>query len=135
MWGCSKTEVMANLTINKLQYEAQYLKRTLAFILEENVQLKNRLTEVLKGEKFDLDLLEDLEVFQNRFVQQDKMISLLRDDLARMDRSFENDIPGSQTGALLVRKKLQKLLHNIIALESQFCRLRTEFTLYLRENI
>src|SRR6186713_2880372 len=76
---------MPDLRTKQLQYENNSWKRLVGFMMDENIHMKNRLSEVLK-DKFNRNLLEEVEVFQNRFVKGDELIGLLRDDAAEVDR-------------------------------------------------
>ena len=54
-----KLDKIPELKLIQLQYEINTWKRLLSFMSEENIQLKNRLSEVLKN-KFDKNLLEEV---------------------------------------------------------------------------
>ena len=55
---------MPELKLKQLKYESDTWKRLLDFMMDENIQLKNRLSEVLK-DQFDKNLLDDVERFQS----------------------------------------------------------------------
>lgn len=125
---------MPDLKIRQLQYESDTWKRLLGFIVEENVRLKNRLSEVLQ-DKFDKSLLEEVENFQTKFVKEDELVFLLRNDVAEYDKlltraSFEN-------GSLYceIDNKLKKLRSTMPDAENQFGKLKSDFNSYLSENI
>ena len=58
---------MPDQRLKQLQYESDTWKRLLGIIMDENIQLKNRLSEVLR-DRFDKNLLVEVEVFQNYFI-------------------------------------------------------------------
>ena len=76
--------------INQLQVEVNTWKRLLNFFRDENVYLKNRLSEILKN-GFDRKLLEEFENFQTKFINQDEVISFLRNDIADLDKLLLNE--------------------------------------------
>ena len=86
---------MPELKLKQLQYERDTLKRLLDFMIDENVHMKNRLSEVLQ-DKFDKNLLKRIEFFQSTFLKEDELIGLLRNDFAELNKLlvieiFEND--------------------------------------------
>ena len=86
---------MPELKLKQLQYERDTLKRLLDFMIDENVHMKNRLSEVLQ-DKFDKNLLKGIEFFQSTFLKEDELIGLLRNDFAELNKLlvieiFEND--------------------------------------------
>jgi regulator of replication initiation timing len=125
---------MPELKLKQLQYETDTWKRLLGFMMEENIHLKNRLSEVLK-DKFDKNLLERVEGFQSNFIREDEMISLLRNDVAELDKLLVREIFEDGTIIKKVDSKLKHLRNNIKNAEKEFSRLKLEFNNYLSENI
>ena len=123
---------MGALNVSELQHESEKLKQRLGSMTDENVSLKYRLSEVLK-EKFDKEMLLEVEEYQNYFVREDELIGLLRNDIAVLDKLMSS----SQTeGAEIspIDKKLKKLRSNILSVENQFGMLKAEFVSYLIRN-
>ncbi len=123
---------MGALTVADLQHESEKLKQRLASMIDDNVSLKYRLSEVLK-EKFDKKMLNEVEEYQNYFVREDELIGLLRNDIATLDKLMS----ASQTGVVEmspIDKKLKKLRSNILSVENQFGMLKAEFVSYLIRN-
>jgi len=77
--------------IQQLQYESDTWKRLLAFMVDESIHRKNRLVEILK-KMSDKDVLVEAEKFQNRFLEQDNLIGLLRNEVAEFDRLLTREI-------------------------------------------
>ncbi len=123
---------MGPLTVTELQRESEKLKQRLGSMIDENVSLKYRLSEVLK-EKFDKKMLLEVEEYQNYFVREDELIGLLRNDIAVLDKLMSS----SQTETVEmspIDKKLKKLRSNILSVENQFGMLKAEFVSYLIRN-
>lgn len=125
---------MADLKLKQLQYESDALKRILGFIKEENVYLKNRLSAILK-DRFDGNLLETLDSFQNRFVKTDELIVLLRNDVSELDSLLVREAGGNSEIINNIGRKFVKMRTNVNIAEREFGKLKTDFHKYLAENL
>lgn len=125
---------MPDLKLKQLQYESDTWKRLLTFMMDENVHLKNRLSEVLK-DGADNILLVEMENFQNNFVREDEVISLLRKDIAEVDKLLVREV--FEDGKIIkhLHKKIKTLRGNIVEVEKKFGQLKSDFHSYLSENI
>ena len=123
---------MPELKLKQLQHESATWKRSLGYIIEENIHLKNRLSAILQ-DKFDKRLLDQLESFQNSFLKEDERISLLRNDIVEFDILLE--IPETGKPPKEITGKLKKIRNNIVSTETQFGNLKIDFNSYLSENI
>jgi hypothetical protein len=125
---------MPELKLKQLQYEADTWRRLLGFMMEENIHLKNRVSQILK-DRFDENLLEEVEAFQSSFIKEDEMIGLLRNDVAELDKLLQKEV--FEDGMIIknVENKLKKIRHNIKIAEKQFGKLKIDFNNYLSENI
>ena len=120
--------------LRQLQYESDTWRRLLGFMIDENIHLKNRISAILKN-GFQKDLLEGVEDFQTRFLKEDDLIILLRNEVAELDKLLEREI--FEDGKIIkeIDKRLKKLRNDIITAERQFSKLKLEFNNYLSENI
>lgn len=125
---------MPALKLAQLQYEADTWKRVLGFMVEENIHLKNRLSEVLRN-GFNKSLLEEVENFQTRFVREDEMIGLLRNEVVELDKLLVKELFEDGNTCREADNRMRKLRGNIKNAENQFGRLKLEFNSYLSENI
>ena len=125
---------MPELKLKQLQYESDSWKRLLVVMMDENIHLKYRLSQVLK-DMFDKNLLEEVESFQSNFLKEDDLIGLLRNDVAELDKLLVREI--FEDGKIIneIDGRLNKLRNNIIIAERQFGKLKLEFNNYLSENI
>lgn len=125
---------MPDLRLKQLQYESDTWKRLLGFIMDENIQLKNRLSEVLR-DRFDKNLLAEVEVFQNYFIKEDALVALLRNDVAELDKLLVREI--CEDGKIInkIDLRMKNLRNNIMNAEIQFGKLKSEFNNYLSENV
>lgn len=129
-----KTDHMPQLKIRQLQYEISSWKRLLDFIMDENIHLKNRLSEILK-DRFDKYLLEEVDGFQSRFIRADNLIALLRNEITEVDKLLRQEM--FKEGNLLKNAeiKVKRLHKNINNAEKQFGRLKSDFHRFLTHNI
>ena len=104
---------MEQAKINQLQIEVNTWKRFLNFFRDENVCLKNRLSDILKN-GFDRNLLDELENFQTKFIKHDEVIILLRNEIAELDKLLLNERSGDGIPNNKIDKKLDHLRNNMI---------------------
>ena len=101
--------------------------------MEENIRLKNRIAEILK-DNFDTGLLENIETFQNNFIDEDTRMSLLRDDVADLEKLLQHE-PFENKTTPAIETKLKKIRNNIMEAEKQFSGLKLAFNNYLSKNM
>jgi hypothetical protein len=133
-----KPDIMPGLILKQLHYESQTWKRLLGFMMEENIHLKNRISEILKN-GFDKNLLEEMENFQNKFIKEDELIGLLRNERAELDKLLVNvlvnGIPAERDIMKEINRRLEKFRSNIITAEKHFGKVKLEFNHYLSEHV
>jgi len=127
-----KNDRMPGIKLRLLRQESDTWKRILEFMTEENIHLKNRLSEILKGD-LEHDLLMTAEIFQNSFVREDELIRLLRKDVFAFDQLLAREI--YENGAIVnkVMKSFKVIRKNISESETQFNQLKYQFSNYLLE--
>jgi len=126
---------MPELRLQQLKFEADALKRLLTFMMEENVYLKNRISEILKN-AFENKILEKIEIFQNRFIMEDELVGLLRNDVAELDKLLHaQELKADKMVVEDITRKIRKLSYNMENTESQFMRLKAEFNNFLLDNM
>ena len=131
MW---RKELMAEKKIEQLQIEVNTWKRFLDFFREENVNLKNRLSNILKN-RFDKKLLDEMENFQSKFIKHDELIIFLRKDVAELDKLLMNEKRGEEINGDIIDKKFSNFRINLANSERQFHQLQLDFNCYLSENM
>lgn len=127
-------DCMSDPKLKQLQYESDTWKRLLGFMMDENVHLKNRLSEILM-DGFDRHLLAEAENFLNRFIKEDDMVGLIRHDVGELDKLLVREIFENGQLRKEVINKIRKLRNNIKIAEQQFRKLKTDFNGYLSVNI
>ncbi len=124
---------MPELKLRQLQYETDTWKRLLVFMMDENIHLKIRLSEVLNN-KFNESMLEQVENFHNDFLKEDDLIGLLRNEVAEIEMLLDKEMDG-EISFKKAESKIKKLRNNLLVAENQFSKLKLEFYSYLSENI
>ena len=112
--------------IQHLEHERETWLRTLDYIQQENIHLKTRLAGIIKYE-VDNDLLEQVEYFQNQFLNKDAVITLLRHDIATIK---DIDFTTFNKKILVKHEKLRK---DMELMEKEFSRLKFDFNNYLSQ--
>ena len=129
-----KQDNMSVLKLRQLQYESDTWKRLLGFLADENMHLKYMLSEVLKN-GFNEDLLDEAENFQSRFVKEDELIHFLRISVAELDDLLVREV--FEDGKIIkeIHQRLKNLSDNILHVQEQFTKLKSEFNSFMSANI
>lgn len=110
----------------KQEYEAWF--RTLDYIQQQNIILKNTLAEISSLQIND-EMLEKLEYYQTKFLEKDTLIVLLRMDIAAHEQSIISNNGSPVADTLLKRHfKLRRDMENV---EKEFSTLKYNFNNYV----
>ena len=118
--------------IDVFQQESESWKKTLEFILRENAQLKNKLSELLKNNSDnDKSYLETAEQYQSLFLREDESVNLLRRDVADLEKWLRREI--YEDGQIIkgVLHKQARLHKDIKKAQQEFNKLKKQFLSYL----
>lgn len=113
---------------DQFHHENKTWSRMIEFFKQENIILKNRLSEVVDHSS-DKEFLALAEQFQNKFILKDDYIDELRHDINSQDMNLINS-----TNILLdikLLKRQEKLRNEMEYFEKDFNQLRNEFNKYL----
>ncbi|SDD45094.1 hypothetical protein [Niabella drilacis] len=116
----------------QIQYECETWRRAVNFMIEESIIMKNRLSEILRTH-FNKNLLEGIELLQNKLVRNDERIGIFRDDLTRLNESGAGKF--SEQDEKLFEIRIRLLHNDLLLMEKQFAKLKSEFNHYLLEGI
>ena len=129
-----KLDNITEMKLIQLQYEINTWKRLLSFMSEENIQLKNRLSEVLKN-NFDKNLLEEVEIYYTNIIKEDELFILLRNEINELDNLLVRKVFEEEEFMKNFEKKFRRFSNNIKNSEKQFGKLKLNFNNYLTVNI
>jgi hypothetical protein len=129
-----KPETVESLKLKQVQYEVTAWKRALVFMMEENIHLKSRLSEILKN-KLHKQFLTEIEAYQNNFVQLDDLIGLLRNDIAGFEKLLAGASLNEEGNMDELEAKLFTIRNNIGLAKTQFELLRNEFNDFLLKDL
>ncbi len=121
-----------NLLISQFLRENESWKRTLGFLIEEDIILKAGISDILKNmTKTDEGILKRLEQFHNRLIKENDTVRLLRSGVADMEKElnrdfyFDTDITNSISR---VQRILRKQMETV---ELEFLKLKFDFNEYI----
>jgi hypothetical protein len=119
--------------MKQLQEEIEMHKRSLAFMEEENILLKNRVSEVLKN-GFNENMLNEMEVFHGQFVREDELIRILKSYILEADKLLLREVFNDGKIIKDVKRKLQRVRTKMETTQRRFTRLKSDFNSFLSEN-
>ncbi len=122
---------MPDLKKHLLRIESESLKRSIGFMLDENIHLKNSIAVILK-KGFNRMLLDKVEFYHTRFLKEDELLRLLRNEVAELEKFIY--IIDDKVIFKDIKIKLKEVSDNIIKAEKQFASLKFEFNCFLSEN-
>lgn len=124
---------MPNFKLRQLQQECDTWKRSLAFMIEENINLKKRLSELLQ-ESLSNDELAGMENFQSRFLKQDSLIEILKHDIADLQKLAVKEL--FTDGAIIkaLERKLRHARGNVLTVEQEFSALKKDFSSFISDS-
>ena len=102
-------------------------------MMDENIHLKNRLSEVLKN-GFNRNFLEEIENFQTRIIKEDERIGLLRHEVVEFDKLMAGKTFGDGQIIEEINTRIKNLRNSINNAEKQFGKLKLDFNSYLLAN-
>ena len=125
---------MIDLKLKQIQHEVETWRRLLLYMQEENIHLKNRLSEVLK-DRFDKKMLEEVEDFQSKFIMHDDLMSSLKKEVAAIEEYIHSKKNLSIGIIDPSEKNIAGIRTNLEIAEKTFAVLKTAFNHYLSESI
>ena len=123
---------MSNIQ-EEIKYENEVAKKLLQVLQQDNVLLKNKLSEILKLNIRD-GILEKAENFQTSFLLADERISFLRKDNMELCRQFLKAI-GDRNAIEELSQKQKQLKKQIKQEEKEFNKLKLAFNSYIASVI
>lgn len=115
------------IDIRQFQQESDEWKRTLELLLLENAYLKNRLAEIVNVSRTTMPFLEKAEDYQNRFMQKDEVINLMRKDITEFDRLLAQCTAENRDLLKTIMHRQKSLRKELLLLESTFSSLKVQF--------
>lgn len=125
-------ELIPNDKIKKFQEEINSWKKLFKSRMENNILMKYTVGNILKNVS-NKNLLEEIEEFQNRFIREDEITDLLRNDVAKFDElSYGQLFKGEKMRESCIKRK-KRLSEDIIQSEKEYSRLISSFEDFLRK--
>lgn len=112
--------------VDQLLNEVQAWNRTLDFYLQENSNLKTRLSQVLDNNT-DKQFIDLAEHFQNSFIHNDECIKDMQKDLSAMQNVLKNIAAGASADEKKITQQQNKLRNEMGYFEKNFAELQNKF--------
>ena len=127
---------MLNKKYIQFKHENETWLRTLDYFRQENIYLKNRLAQIAKT-NINNSFLVELEAYQNRFVEKDTIVAILRYDITLQNelilKCTATDDDDNCVKKILLNQN--KLRDDMQQMEKEFNKLKFDFNNYLAEAI
>lgn len=134
MRSLSKPFTMAKLQLLHLQNESDAWKRQLAYMTDETINLKNRISEVLKDVD-NKEIVNSLETYQTCLLEEDELILFLRNDIREYERMLYQGRFEDFGLENKYRHRTHELRRSIRLATEKFETLKAGFYSYLTEAI
>lgn len=108
----------------KYSYEIKGWIRTLDYLQQENIHMKNQIADILSLNAAP-NVLDRIEQYNNLFLNKDTVIAFLRRDIKKLQ---ENNISPEE-----FHKKRVTLRYDMEKMEKEFGNLKYNFTNYIHE--
>ena len=105
-------------SVKELPAEIATWKKLITSRMEENILLKNMLSDILRN-NYDQSCLEEIEEFQTKFISQDEITNELRRKVSDLDNLLFDKTPGDEM--------MKNLQDDIVLSESRFYTLVSSF--------
>lgn len=116
------------------RHENATWKRILGYLIEENIILKTRLSEILQNSfAGDNEFLDKIEYFQNQFLKEDEIFGYLKLDILEQEQLLDPANPEESDKFPLIKRNQKKLTKELELAEKVFNTLKFEFNTYLSE--
>lgn len=125
-----------NQVLVQYRHENATWKRILGYLIEENIILKTRLSEILQNITIgDNGFLDKIEYFQNQFLKEDEIFGYLKLDILEQEQLLDPDMPEDSEKLSLIKRNQKKLTKELETAEKIFNTLKFEFNTYLSETL
>lgn len=122
--------------LDQYRHENATWKRILGYLIEENIILKTRLSEILQNSIVgDNGFLDKIEYFQNQFLKEDEIFGYLKLDISEQEQLLYPEILDDPDKLSQVKKYQKKLTKELETAEKVFNTLKFEFNTYLSETL
>ncbi len=122
----------ANLIVNQFRRENETWQRTLEFLIDEDIILKGRISDILKNmNQTDEGILKRMEHFHNRLLKENDSVRLLRTEVADMEKHLNQNYFVEADSLNNMKNHQRDLRKDLETAESEFQKLKSEFNSYI----
>jgi hypothetical protein len=112
--------------IRQFQTEIETWKQLLDSGMEENILLKNSISDILKN-NYDQSCLDEIEEFQTQFISEDELIHSLKSDVNDSDNMLYAKISEHRKMEKPFYKKMKDLRRDVTDFTTRFQTLKMAF--------
>jgi hypothetical protein len=123
-------DISNEVRAQQYSHEVDTWLRTLDYLQQENIHLKNRVVDLLQYD-ISSEFLDRVEYFHNKFLDKDPVLSLLRHDVTDLSMKMAKKNNASPDKQLL--KKEETLRKDMEKMEVEFNKLKSDFNKYIFE--
>lgn len=124
----SNTESIAYARTLQCGHEVDTWLRTLTYLQQENIYLKNRVADLLRYDINDV-FLDDMEYFQTKLLDKDAVLSLMRHDVSLLAEKLNRKTDIHTEGQIILKE--EQLRRDMEKMETEFGRLKADFNKYV----
>lgn len=121
-----------NLLISQFCRENESWRRTLGFLIEEDIILKAGISDILKNmTETNEGILKRLEQFHNRLMKENDTVRVLRTGVADMEKKLNQDFFVDTDFTNSITRVQRILRKQIETVEMEFLKLKFDFNEYI----
>ncbi len=124
----------ANLLVSQFRSENETWNRTLESLTEEDVNLKMRLSEILKNmDECDDSLLETIENFHNRLLRENETLGFLRSEVTKIEKQLIQNFSINADWLKEIQYRQRILRKDMETAELEFHNLKSDLNNFIGE--
>lgn len=123
---------MSKLLVSQFRRENESWRRTLGFLIEEDIILKAGISDILKNmTETDEGILKRLEQFHNRLMKENDTVRVLRTGVADLEKKLNRDLYFDTDITNSISRVQRILRKQIETVELDFLKLKFDFNEYI----
>lgn len=127
-------EVNPSLKLQQFRFELDTWKRQTELMMETNIHLKNTVAGILQNDYSNFHL-EDLESYVNKFLKEDELIAILKNEIAAFERLAGVAGNNEFTDIVDMDLRLRFIRNDVLDTKIKFDILQTGFYTFLIKHI
>ncbi len=122
------------ISLKQIKFEMDIWKRQIELMSEENIHLKNTVAGLLQNDFVNMQL-EEIESYLSKFLKEDELIAILKNEIATFERYLEMEPSPKLNGIEDLDLKLRFLRNDLLDTKIKFDSLQISFYQFVIGNI